>query len=116
MSAWKCKTCGHQYDGPQRPCSRCSKPEHSLAAPTGSAKCLNPSCTRQKKYRGLCEACYQVANRLIREKLTTWQDLYSAGKCERAQTRGAKGASKAMAWFLSPNAELSNRAADKQQP
>lgn len=26
MSAWKCPQCGHGYDGPQRPCPRCSKP------------------------------------------------------------------------------------------
>lgn len=35
MSAWKCKTCGHNYDGPQRTCPECSKAEHSFAAPTG---------------------------------------------------------------------------------
>lgn len=37
MSAWKCPRCGYQYDGPLRPCPECSKTEHSLAAPAGSA-------------------------------------------------------------------------------
>ena len=37
MSAWKCPKCGHEYDGPERACPVCSKPEHSFAGPTGSA-------------------------------------------------------------------------------
>jgi hypothetical protein len=53
MSAWKCKVCSHEYDGPQRSCPLCHKAEHSLAAPTGSAtsvydpvKCLQEEVSR----------------------------------------------------------------------
>lgn len=72
-----------------------------MAASPGSAKCLNPRCTSNKKAanRGLCVNCYQSARRLVELKRTTWEELEKHGKAF-ASRRGNKGR---VEWFLSPN-------------
>lgn len=51
------------------------------AAKTTNGKCLNPDHrSRKAKFRGLCNACYQAASRLIRANETTWEELEAQGK------------------------------------
>lgn len=49
-------------------------------------KCMNPVCAKERKHfalgsRGLCPACYTMANNLVREHKTTWGQLEKDGKC-----------------------------------
>ncbi len=50
-------------------------------------KCLNPTCNRPPYSRGLCDACYQAALRVVARGLTTWEKLIKAGKCKEANHR-----------------------------
>lgn len=43
-------------------------------------KCLVPSCGRTPHARGLCDSCYLVALRCIKECKTTWAKLEKAKK------------------------------------
>lgn len=43
-------------------------------------RCLNPLCSSFRFSRGLCSACYQSANRLIKRGVLTWKDLERKGK------------------------------------
>lgn len=55
--------------------------------------CLRPKCNRVAECRGLCGSDYVIANRLVNEGLTTWEELERKGKAEEHK-RTAK------AWFL----------------
>jgi hypothetical protein len=57
-------------------------------------KCLRHGCDRVAVCRELCASDYVVAHRLVREELTTWEELERKGKvgpCKRT----------AKIWFLS---------------
>lgn len=45
-----------------------------------SARCRRPSCPRPVYSRGLCSSCYSMAAQLVRDKVTSWDDLRKNGK------------------------------------
>lgn len=61
-------------------------------------KCLRPECQRPRKARGLCDGCYQVAQRLVQTGKTTWETLEQAGKVLARKNRAAVSAA---GWLLS---------------
>jgi hypothetical protein len=62
-------------------------------------ECMNPQCTRHQSARGLCSNCFQIARRLIRQELISWDDLVKAGKALPKRLPGRK-ASIARKWML----------------
>lgn len=59
-------------------------------------KCLKPDCKKPASYRGLCNADYCIASRLVRDDKTTWDDLVKAGKALPVST---KRTSRNQQWF-----------------
>jgi len=64
--------------------------------------CLYPDCEKPPKVRGLCQSHYSTALKLIKEELTTWEELVAAGKALEAKPFGNAGPrnSERRAWFL----------------
>lgn len=60
-------------------------------------KCLNPTCKKKRRCRGLCTNCYASAWKAVRSKRSTWPQLEKAGKVLPASKfRGGK----IMAWLF----------------
>ena len=41
--------------------------------------CITPDCGKPAKWKGICGSCYGVANQLITEGKTTWDELAALG-------------------------------------
>lgn len=46
-------------------------------------QCVVPGCIAQRRSRGLCDLCYKMAFRAIKEGITSWARLEAEGKCLR---------------------------------
>ena len=64
-------------------------------------ECLLPICQQGEYSRGLCRRHYNIANRLVREKATTWAGLEARGKCKAGRTGQSRdNFMVAKKWFL----------------
>jgi hypothetical protein len=63
----------------------------------GANKCLRPGCSAKVYARGLCESDYEIARRLVKNKLTTWDALAEAGKVKKP---ARVGRATRIDWFL----------------
>ena len=50
-------------------------------------ECIVPGCNRTAVTRGLCHSCYMVARRLVKNGVTSWITLKSAGLATGRQYR-----------------------------
>ena len=60
-------------------------------------KCLNPTCKREQRCRGLCKPCYVSALRLVAEGAVGWESLEKAGKAKPPGRDRVVGTTE---WFL----------------
>lgn len=64
-------------------------------------QCMNPSHKGAKiKSRGLCGSCYQAAQKLVKNKVTTWSKLETTGKALPAKRSRSKYTSDIQLWLL----------------
>lgn len=59
-------------------------------------KCLYPGCQNAAETRGLCINHYQIAGRLVRQGVVTWDRLIANGKAKEAARLGLRKNE----WFL----------------
>jgi len=53
------------------------------------AQCKTPNCDNKASYvRDLCRGCYQQAAKMVRDKVTTWDELMAMGLAGPASARG----------------------------
>lgn len=64
----------------------------------GRPKCLRPACKNVATTRGLCATCGKQAKFLVQTKLTTWEQLETAGRCRPLGVR--KASQDARDWLL----------------
>lgn len=48
-----------------------------------NVKCLNPHCQKEAATRGLCIGCYNVARRLVKKGIVTWETLQKHGRVRK---------------------------------
>ena len=65
----------------------------------GNRVCMNPGCEGEYFCRGLCKACYCVADRLVRDKRKTWDELIETGRALKPWHR----TSQRMQWMMGGN-------------
>lgn len=53
-------------------------------------QCMMPGCNGIASCRGLCMKCYSMANRLVKQKRTTWTKLEKNGKILPKHSQNAK--------------------------
>lgn len=53
-------------------------------------RCMMPGCLENASCRGLCMKCYSMANRLVQQGRTTWEQLEKNGKILPKHSQNAK--------------------------
>lgn len=69
-----------------------------MNAPKTQSRCLYPTCRNRPITRGLCPACYKVAQSLVLAGFTSWETLEGAGKAKPLRRRRAEKTKQG--WFL----------------
>lgn len=73
-----------------------------MIAATKPSTCITAGCKNQTIARGLCQACFQSAKRLVRDQVTDWPELERKQLCKPVGiTNGRKGTSLFLKAFTS---------------
>jgi len=56
--------------------------------PDNADKCIIPKCKNKPRTRGLCHNCYQCASGLVRQKISTWDELVAKGLAKKSRFGG----------------------------
>lgn len=83
--------------GPEHIMNQNDNTNQTEQKPTTNSKCMNPDCPKLPYSRGLCVSCYGSARSLVKNGLTSWEELVKKGKANEP----VKKVGKRQTWLLS---------------
>lgn len=68
---------------------------------THPEKCKRPNCKKPQKIRGLCSGCYTYMQKMVKDKVVTWESLVALGAIEPSTKSGPKKKDQINDWIYS---------------